>query len=645
MLSRIIAIAAVLISMLCPAGAGIDETYVRSSELPSWSDTFKAMFGSVEFGKSYAVIIGVGDYDSYDRLSAPSSDAERVRDFLRDEAGFDYIVTLTDERASRARIETLMETTFPNLVRKNDRFLLYFSGHGATRTFMNNDKRGYLILKTSKREAWDEMIDMPRVMQWAENLQHVRHSLFLLDSCFSGLAAVQIKGSPRDQAISRLSRPAHQLVTAGVEDERSYSFRNESLFTKAFLEAARGTKRPSQTGVVSLSEIMVEINRSLDEVRAKSPGIKMSPHQYLTRAKDNPGDFFFLQKDWILGARDGKQAIESLTVEVATAKGDDRSEASSGKAAGSRTPSRVAIGPDTRFFDVATGRPLLWFVRTDADYEFFDGPGFHPRSGEKLGSFTRDESRKFEKQISEKEQAIRKERERLDRERADREARDAAAREALARKQAEDNKARETEAARASEAGRRCDELAANPNDRNKVGQGASFASLKAQAPEAVAACELAMKQKPSELRFQYQLARALQFSDRARAFSLHQGLIGRRYGASYDNIGWMYYSDKQNKPQAISSFRQGIQVGDVDSLVSLAELVDRGDVTPANNSETKIELCRRAAELGHIGARQCYEAELAKQEQAEKDRMQQLERQKMVIQIIGAVIQNVAKP
>jgi hypothetical protein len=332
---------------------------------------------------------------------------------------------------------------------------------------------------------------------------------------------------------------------------------------------------------------------------------------------------------------------------VATAKGSDPSveiQVHRVPLESPRIPIRVTIGHDTGFFDPATGKPLLWFVHTDADYEFFDGPGFHPRTGEKLTSFTRDESKKFEKQITEKEQAIRRERERLEKERTERETRDAAAKEALARKQEEERKTREAEAARSSEAGQRCDELAANPNDRNKAGQGASFTSLKALAAEAVKACELAMKQKPSELRFKYQLARALQFSDRSRSFALHQDLVGRRYGASYDNLGWMYYADKNDKAQAISLFRQGIQAGDVDSMVSLAELVERGEVSPANTFETKIELCRRAAELGHVGAQQCYQVELAKQEQAEKDRVQQLERQKVMIQLMGAVIQNATR-
>ncbi|MGJ5203154.1 caspase family protein [Bradyrhizobium sp. HKCCYLR20261] len=640
-----VALALSILALSCGCAlAGIDETYVRPDGLPSWSDVYKKFFGNNEFGRSYAVVIGVGDYDIYPKLDAPAADAVRMRDFLRDDAGFDYIVTLTDERASRSRIETLMEKTLPKLVGTNDRFLLYFSGHGETRKLASDSKRGYLILKPAGKEDWDEMLDMPRVMQWAENVGQSRHSLFILDACFSGLAAGQAKGSVRDQTISRLSQPAHQLVTAGVENELSFAVQGESLFTKAFIEAARGTRRPAPDGVASLSEIMLDVGRSIDEYRSNS-GMKqrMSPRQYLLNVRNNAGEFFFLQKERLEKKDAGTGA--SRKPDDPTPKGaDGQPERKMSGGDNARGPQRVTLERETTFFDQATGKPLLWFSRVNLDYEFFDGPGFHPRTGEKLLPFGSEEAKKFEKQNAERADAIRKEKEQLERSRAEREARDAAAKEVLAKKQEEERKSREVEAARASEAGQRCDELAANPNDKNKASGGVSFAVLKSQASEAVKSCEIATRQAPNELRFKYQLARALQFSDRTRAFALFQELVSKRYPASYDNLGWMHLTDKNNPAQAVTMFRAGVQVGDVDSMVSLAEMVDRGQATPANPSETKMELCRRASELGHVGAAQCYQAEVVKLEQTEKERVQKLEQQKVMMEVIGTVLQTVTK-
>src|SRR5262245_50703031 len=132
----------VLILMLCisSACAGIDDDYVRPGS-SKWGDVLERLLGQKGFGKSYALIIGVGDYDHYTKLSAPAADAEQVRNFLRDEAQFDRIITLTDDKATRSRIESLMESILPELVQSNDRFLFYFSGHGVTRNLAAS-KRG-----------------------------------------------------------------------------------------------------------------------------------------------------------------------------------------------------------------------------------------------------------------------------------------------------------------------------------------------------------------------------------------------------------------------------------------------------------------------------------------------------------------------
>lgn len=638
--------AAIFLSIASSAAlAGIEDIYIRPPEPSPWAEAFRGSMGNGTFIKSYALVIGVGDYDNFPKLSAPAVDAIRMRDFLRDEAGFDYIATLTDEMASRSKIETLMENKFPNLIRGNDRFLLYFSGHGATRTFPGREKRGYLVLKPSKKDTWDEMVDMPRVKQWAENIGHARHSLFILDACFSGLAVLQSKGEQsRDTAISRLAKPAHHLLTAGVEDEMSYSFQDGSLFTNAFLEAARGAKSSNGTGVISLSEVVVEINRSLDNMREKTPGLRMSPHQYLLRAENNAGEFFFLPKNRIASLNASLPNPGAPLLEPLRTKGDDGTadlvQQSPGSSSG-RAPTRVSISPDTTFFDPTTGKPTLWYWRSDTEYEFYNTAGYHQRSGEKLSPFTKEEAKKFDKSMSDKELAIRKEKERLEKDRLERETRDVAAKEARARKQEEERISREAEATRASEAGQKCDMLAANPNDKNKVVEGVSFAVLKAQNIEAIKACELAVKQQPKELRFKYQLGRSLQWTDRPRAFAIHQELTSRKYPASYDNLGWMYFVDRKDTAQAVSMFRLGVQAGDADSMISLTEMIDRGHYTASNATDTKVELCRRASELGHKGATLCYQAELAKQEQAEKERIMQLEQQKVVLQIMGTVLQN----
>jgi tetratricopeptide (TPR) repeat protein len=155
--------------------------------------------------------------------------------------------------------------------------------------------------------------------------------------------------------------------------------------------------------------------------------------------------------------------------------------------------------------------------------------------------------------------------------------------------------------------------LAANPNDQNRVGEGVPFEALKPQVKEAIEACENAIRQNPTEPRLQYQLARALQLSDRKRAFPILQKLVSQRYPAAFDNIGWMFYFDQKNPEAAVAAFRSGVQLNDSDSMVSLAEMIDRNHAMPRAEAETKLALYRRAAALGNAAGARAEQVELQK--------------------------------
>ena len=131
-----------------------------------------------------------------------------------------------------------------------------------------------------------------------------------------------------------------------------------------------------------------------------------------------------------------------------------------------------------------------------------------------------------------------------------------------------------------------CDELAANPTDQQKSSKnlGTPYNSLKLHAAKAVEECEAATAQYPNELRFQYQLGRALQFTDRRRALNILQGVAQSGYPASFDNVGWLYYSDLNNPAQAVQYFLQGVKLNDADAMMSFCGDDRQGQVRGANS-------------------------------------------------------------
>jgi signal transduction histidine kinase len=299
-------------------------------------------------------------------------------------------------------------------------------------------------------------------------------------------------------------------------------------------------------------------------------------------------------------------------------------------------PKRISNPETTVFFDPITGEPEVWYWHSDkGEWEFYDNKGFHPRNGDPLQVVNRDVLSQWQRELAEVQQRKRDtdakakaeadERDRLAREKAQAEidARNAA------------DKAQQQQL----QTGNDCDRLAGNPTDARKVGDGVTFDTLRLQSDEAIDACTRAAQQFPSELRYQYQLGRAMQLRDRKKAFDIQTALVRQRYPAAFDNLGWMYLYDKKDPASAVQYFKSGAQLGDGDSMVSLAEMIDRQYFNPPNSYDMKLALWRKAAEMGHVGAQKALEVEAAKTEQLQEQQLSQQRAQQMMFQMIGGII------
>lgn len=215
-----------------------------------------------------------------------------------------------------------------------------------------------------------------------------------------------------------------------------------------------------------------------------------------------------------------------------------------------RVPLLIPDAEKFGFFDPTTGAAKVWYWRNETgQYEFYDGPGFHPRSGDQFQIVTRDvisEWRQQQEVIAARKKAEQEQREKEARERAEREAqlaREAAERDRLARDAAADDLRKR------QQSGNDCDRLAANPTDARRTSDGVPFDALKRQADQAYEACSKAVATFPAELRYQYQLGRAAHFKDKKQAFEIFSHLVQANYPAAFDNLGGMYLWDRKMPP------------------------------------------------------------------------------------------------
>lgn len=286
------------------------------------------------------------------------------------------------------------------------------------------------------------------------------------------------------------------------------------------------------------------------------------------------------------------------------------------------------------FFDPASGEPQVWYWRgQNGEYEFYDNQGFHPRTGESLkiingeaiAVWKRDteaaESRRRQEQLQ-REKERREQTERQEREQQ----------EALARQQ------------RQAQAGVMCDQAAANPADPRKPSDtpGVSYDELKGHATEALEICRLAMDTFPDELRYKYQYARALDFSEPDKAIGIYNQLTGKKYPAAFDNLGSLLLR-RRNYSGAIAVFKGGAQLGDPDSMVSLVDLIQRGYVHVENPEAAKFALLSRAAQLGHQGAQLAVEQLKVEFQQKQQEREFQQQQQRMMLDMFGRILGGVA--
>lgn len=198
------------------------------------------------YESSWAVVIGINEYRYRDvpKLSYGVADAEAVADALTG-VGFEpgRIITLTNDKASRQNIQDVLSVEMARKTGPNDRLLVFFAGHGQDYEAAFGPTRGYLIPFDGHPDRLaSRCISMNEVDTWSE-LIPAKHVLFVMDCCYSGLAATRDSGlNPArvDYMAEITRRPVRQIITAGRADQKVLEESGQGVFTKAFVRGIKG---------------------------------------------------------------------------------------------------------------------------------------------------------------------------------------------------------------------------------------------------------------------------------------------------------------------------------------------------------------------------------------------------------------------
>lgn len=273
---------------------GIDEE--RYGKKTSQLNRLLERAGFKEISKSYALVIGVSDFDHFENLPT-KNDPLRVADHLINEADFDMVHVLTGDKVTDGRVEQLLLDKFRMLVDENDRFLIYWSGHGVT-IGTGGGAVGFLPTMESRPESISSMIAMADLHNWSKFVD-ANHVLFLLDSCFSGLVGA-VTQSDSIEAISRdqMAGKGKHLISAGGATEQTIAIDElgGSIFTHALLKGLRGSadsrNELGQDNLVTVSELKAYISLEVGRLR-RVYGWKHKITPQLRDTIGSDGEFFF----------------------------------------------------------------------------------------------------------------------------------------------------------------------------------------------------------------------------------------------------------------------------------------------------------------------------------------------------------------
>jgi uncharacterized caspase-like protein len=265
-------------------------------------DTAKSVSTQDYYQKSWAVVIGINNYQGeYASLHNARNDAEAMAHILREIYRFDNVYTLYDEAATQGAILEWLRDNLPDRTGPNDRLVFFFAGHGTTD---ERSGRGYLIPYGARQGKFSGYVDMDELRKACQVIS-AKHVLIVLDCCFSGVAAVASRATPKtpptllnDAYLKRITaQSAWQILTAGDMDDLvadSGMRPGHSAFTSALLEGLEGGADSNEDGIITATElanyVKPQVARHAGASRAKG---QMPFFNYLAGSKQ--GDFVLLR--------------------------------------------------------------------------------------------------------------------------------------------------------------------------------------------------------------------------------------------------------------------------------------------------------------------------------------------------------------
>ena len=269
------------------SGFSVNDTRgVQTVSLPKTSEP--------PYRESWAAVIGIDDYQKWPRLRYAANDAKAVRDLLIQKYKFkaNNVFLLLNQEATRQNILSLLGDKLANtdMVKREDRVFVFYAGHGATRKLPSGRDLGYIIpVDADLTNYQGQAISMTNFQDIAEAIP-AKHLMFVMDSCYSGLALTRGGGlGPSANYLQEIARrAAREMFTAGGADEQvaDNGPNGHSVFTWTLLQALDGRADLNGDGVITGTELAAYVAPAVSSLSHQTPAFGNMPGS-------EGGDFIF----------------------------------------------------------------------------------------------------------------------------------------------------------------------------------------------------------------------------------------------------------------------------------------------------------------------------------------------------------------
>jgi hypothetical protein len=209
------------------------------------------------YSRSFAIVIGVNQYEKWPGLEFAVADANAVKNTL-EKTGFDDITLIMNKEATQRRILSELFQTLPEKVNRNDRVLFYFAGHGQTEDLPGGGKKGYIIPVDAETDSYaSTAVSMEQIRSLSSRIA-AKHIFYVMDCCYSGLGLNRSAGvwpGISDYLRKVSAMRVVQIITAGGQGEQVQEREGHGLFTSFFLKAIEGEADLNKDNVVTGTEL------------------------------------------------------------------------------------------------------------------------------------------------------------------------------------------------------------------------------------------------------------------------------------------------------------------------------------------------------------------------------------------------------